>query len=55
MYEGARSSILIVALWHLAYNVGAATKAGEGAAGIAVTAFVIVWSLLHHAGMATTD
>jgi hypothetical protein len=28
MYEGARSSILIVALWHLSLNIGSATKGG---------------------------
>ena len=46
LYEGARSSILIVALWHAFLNVGSATKAGEGAVQVAVTLSVIVWSLL---------
>jgi membrane protease YdiL (CAAX protease family) len=44
MYEGARSSILIVALWHLCLNLGSATPAGE-ATGAIVTMCVIVWAI----------
>jgi hypothetical protein len=43
--ERARSTILIVALWHLALNLGSATKAGEGIPSVVVTMFVIVWSI----------
>lgn len=46
LYEGARSSILLVALWHLALNLGSATSAGEGAVSVVVTMFVIVWAIL---------
>lgn len=45
MYEGARSSILIVALWHLSLNIGSATAATDGAVAPVVTMFVIVSSL----------
>lgn len=46
LYEGARSSILIAALWHAFLNIGSATKAGEGAVAAALTVLVIVWSLV---------
>jgi CAAX protease family protein len=55
MYEGARSSVLIVALWHLSLNVGSATKAGEGAPAAVVTMFVIVWSIFVSRGWHRRD
>ena len=55
MYEGARSSILIVALWHLSLNIGSATKAGEGAPAVVVTMFVIVWSIFVSRGWRRRD
>jgi membrane protease YdiL (CAAX protease family) len=45
LYEGARCSVLIVALWHLSLNVGSATTAGEGAVSVAVSMVVIVLSI----------
>ncbi len=55
MYEGACSSILIVALWHLSLNIGSATKAGEGAPAAVVTLFVIAWSILVSRGWRRRD
>ena len=55
MYEGARSSILIVALWHLSLNLGSATTAGEGAPAVVVTMFVIVWSIFITRGWRRRD
>jgi membrane protease YdiL (CAAX protease family) len=46
LYEGACSSILVVALWHAFLNLGSATPAGQGAVQVAVTMLVIVWSLV---------
>jgi uncharacterized protein len=45
LYEGARCSILMVALWHAFLNLGSATRAGEGAVQVSVTMLVVVWSL----------
>lgn len=45
LYEGARSSILLAALWHLSLNIGSATVAGEGALQAAMTMGVIVWAM----------
>ena len=30
IYEGAGCSVLLVALWHTSFNLGSATRAGEG-------------------------
>jgi hypothetical protein len=46
MFEGARGSILVVAVWHLSLNLGSATEAGQGAASVVVTMFVVVWSIV---------
>jgi uncharacterized protein len=46
LYEGARCSILLAALWHLSLNIGSATSAGEGAVSVVVTIVVIVWSIV---------
>jgi membrane protease YdiL (CAAX protease family) len=45
LYEHARSSILIVALWHAFLNMGSATTGSEGLIQMAVTTFVIVWAV----------
>jgi membrane protease YdiL (CAAX protease family) len=45
LFEGARSSILIVALMHLSLNLGSTTAASEGAISGIVTMTVIVWSI----------
>lgn len=41
LYEGSGSSVLLAALWHTSFNLGAATEAGEGLLGTVVTVFVI--------------
>lgn len=45
LYEGARSSVLIIALMHLSLNIGSTTTASEGAISAVVTMAVIVWSI----------
>jgi membrane protease YdiL (CAAX protease family) len=45
LYEHARSSILIVALWHAFLNMGSATTGSEGFIQMAVTTFVIFWGV----------
>jgi len=45
LYEHARSSILIVALWHAFLNMGSATDGAAGFVQMAVTTFVIVWAV----------
>jgi membrane protease YdiL (CAAX protease family) len=41
VYEGSGSSVLLAALWHTAFNLGSATRAGEGVIAPVVTVFVI--------------
>jgi uncharacterized protein len=45
MYQSAGRSILIVALWHTAYNMATATKASAGMAAAVASTVVIVASL----------
>jgi membrane protease YdiL (CAAX protease family) len=42
LYDSALHSILVVALWHTAYNLATATDAADGAGAAIVTAGVIV-------------
>lgn len=46
LYIGSGGSILIVALWHLAYNFGSATTAGRGIAGAVLWTAVLLWALI---------
>jgi membrane protease YdiL (CAAX protease family) len=46
LYQSARCSILIVALWHTAYNFATATKASSGSAAMVATTAVIVASVI---------
>ena len=46
LYEHARSSILVVALFHAMLNMGSATRAGEGLPAACVSAAVIAWAIL---------
>jgi membrane protease YdiL (CAAX protease family) len=41
-----QGSVLAAALWHLTYNMGAATMAGRGIVGAVSTACVQVWAVL---------
>lgn len=45
IYESARSSILIIALLHLALNIGSTSLASKGLVSAAVTSSVIIWSI----------
>lgn len=42
LYSSAKRSILVVALWHCAYNFAAATEAGSGVGAVVATAAVVV-------------
>jgi membrane protease YdiL (CAAX protease family) len=46
IYEGARSSILIIALLHLSLNIGSTSQAAQGLVSAVVTASVIIWSIV---------
>jgi membrane protease YdiL (CAAX protease family) len=46
LYRSATHSILIVALWHTAYNFATATKASSGSAAMVATTAVIVASVI---------
>ena len=46
LYQSAHCSILIVALWHTAYNFATATKASSGGAAMVATTAVIVASVV---------
>jgi hypothetical protein len=46
LYEGSGSSVLLAALWHTSFNLGAATEAGEGLLGMVVTVFVIASAMV---------
>ena len=45
LYEQARSSLFVVALWHAVLNMVSATKGAEGFMAAAVTALVIFWAI----------
>ncbi len=46
LYEHARSSILVLALWHVSLNMVSATKGGEGLVQAVVSATIIGWAVL---------
>lgn len=46
LYASARHSILVVALWHTAYNFTTATEAAEGIAAAVATTVVIIASVV---------
>ena len=46
VYEGARSSILVVALLHVSLNVATTTSATQGTVAGVVSMAVIAWSLV---------
>jgi deazaflavin-dependent oxidoreductase (nitroreductase family) len=46
LYEHARTSILVVALFHAMLNMGSATKAAAGLPAACASAAVIVWAVL---------
>lgn len=46
LYDSADRSILVVALWHTAYNFATATKASSGAAAAIATSAVIIASVV---------
>jgi hypothetical protein len=46
MYEQAGYSVLVVALWHTALNMGSATRAAEGFVAALVSAVVIAWAVM---------
>lgn len=46
LYESARASILIVAVWHGTYNLTSATAAGHGTVAAVVSTGVIVWAVV---------
>jgi uncharacterized protein len=45
IYNGTGGSILAVALWHVAYNLSAATAAADGTIAAVSTACVIFWAV----------
>lgn len=45
IYEGADSSILIIALLHLSLNIGSTSLASKGLVSAVVTTSVIIWSI----------
>lgn len=46
LYEHARSSILVLALWHASLNMVSATKGAEGLVQAVVSATIIGWAVL---------
>jgi uncharacterized protein len=55
LYEGAGCSLLLVALWHTSFNLGSATRAGEGVIAPLVTVFVIVSAFVIARGWRRSD
>jgi CAAX protease family protein len=55
IYEGAGCSVLLVALWHTSFNLGSATRAGEGVIAPLVTVFVIVSAFVIARGWHRSD
>jgi hypothetical protein len=55
LYEGAGCSLLLVALWHASFNLGSATRAGEGVIAALVTLFVIVSTFVIARGWHRSD
>jgi membrane protease YdiL (CAAX protease family) len=46
VYNGTGGSILIVALWHITYNMTTATVAGKGMIAAVVSTLVILWAVV---------
>jgi membrane protease YdiL (CAAX protease family) len=55
IYEGAGGSVLLAALWHTSFNLGSATRAGEGVIAPLVTVFVIVSAFVIARGWHRSD
>jgi membrane protease YdiL (CAAX protease family) len=55
LYEGAGCSVLLVALWHTSFNLGSATRAGEGVIAPLVTVFVVVSAFVIARGWRRSD
>lgn len=45
VYNGTGGSVLLVALWHITYNMTSATEAAKGTVAAVVSTFVMVWAV----------
>jgi hypothetical protein len=45
VYNGTGGSVLLVALWHITYNMTSATEAAKGTVAAVVSTFVMVWAI----------
>jgi hypothetical protein len=52
MYEQARYSVLVVALWHTVLNMGSATRAADGFVAVTVSVVVVAWAVVMLRGRA---
>jgi membrane protease YdiL (CAAX protease family) len=55
LYEGAGCSVLLAVLWHTSFNLGSATRAGEGVIAPLVTVFVVVSAFVIARGWHRSD
>jgi membrane protease YdiL (CAAX protease family) len=55
IYDGAGCSVLLAVLWHTGFNLGSATRAGEGVIAPLVTVFVIVSAFVITRGWHRSD
>ena len=45
VYNGAGGSVLLVALWHITYNLTSATEAAKGTVAAVVSTLVMLWAI----------
>jgi membrane protease YdiL (CAAX protease family) len=45
VYNGTGGSVLLVALWHITYNMTSATEAAKGTVAAVVSTFVMIWAI----------